>query len=135
MFDFLGITPDQIQFVELVGDCTRTPIVQAIIKQIFEKEELQRTLNSLECVARGASLNSAMMTPHFNVQNFTMNDYNNLPVNVNYTFKDLETGEAKEPKEYRKFFDKAQKFPLVQQLKFDNKEGNVTVKIDYHEDA
>ena len=76
-----------------------------------------------------------MMTPHFNVQNFTMNDYNNLPVNVNYTFKDLETGEAKEPKEYRKFFDKAQKFPLVQQLKFDNKEGNVTVKIDYHEDA
>ena len=135
MFVFLGITPDQIQFVELVGDCTRTPIVQAIIKQIFEKEELQRTLNSLECVARGASLNSAMMTPHFNVQNFTMNDYNNLPVNVNYTFKDLETGEAKEPKEYRKFFDKAQKFPLVQQLKFDNKEGNVTVKIDYHEDA
>jgi len=62
-----GVTPDQIQFVELVGDCTRTPIVQAIIKQIFEKEELQRTLNSLECVARGASLNSAMMTPHFNV--------------------------------------------------------------------
>ena len=131
----LGITPDQIPFVELVGDCTRTPIVQAIIKQIFEKEELQRTLNSLECVARGASLNSAMMTPHFNVQTFTMNDYNNYPVNVNYTFKDLETGEAKEPKEYRKFFDKAQKFPLVQQLKFDNKEGQVTVKIDYHEDA
>ena len=123
MFDFLGITPDQIQFVELVGDCTRTPIVQAIIKQIFEKEELQRTLNSLECVARGASLNSAMMTPHFNVQSFTMNDYNNYPINVNYTFKDLETGEAKEPKEYRKFFDKGQKFPLVQQLKFDNKEG------------
>ena len=54
-----------------------------------------------------------MMTPHFNVQNFTMNDYNYFPVNVNYTFKDLETGEPKEPKEYRKFFDKAQKFPLV----------------------
>ena len=90
--------------MELVGDCTRTPIVQAIIKQIFEKEELQRTLNALECIARGASLNSAMMTPHFNVQTFTMNDYNNLPVSLKYTFKDPETGEPKEPKEYRDFF-------------------------------
>lgn len=89
-----GLSPEQIQFVELVGDCTRTPIVQAIIKQIFEKEELQRTLNALECIARGASLNSAMMTPHFTVQDFTMNDYNNLPVTVNYQFKDPETGET-----------------------------------------
>ena len=80
----IGLTPEQIHFVELVGDCTRTPIIQGIIKQIFEKTELQRTLNSLECIARGASLNSAMMTPHFTVQNFTMADYNNLPVSVNY---------------------------------------------------
>jgi len=97
--------------------------VQAIIKQVFEKEELQRTLNALECIARGAALNSAMMTPHFNVQNFTMNDYNNMPINVNYQFTDIVTNEPKEPKEYRNFFELGQKFPLVQQLKFDNKEG------------
>jgi len=85
------LNPDQIHFVELVGDCTRTPIVQAIIKQIFEKQELQRTLNSLECVARGAALNSAMMTPSFSVQTFTMQDYNNQPISINYAFTDPET--------------------------------------------
>lgn len=130
-----GLTAEQINFVELVGDGTRTPIVQAIIKQVFEKTELQRTLNSLECIARGASLNSAMMTPHFNVQQFTMEDYNNMAVSVNYQFTDLETGEAKDPKEYRNFFDQGQKFPLVQQLKFDNKEGQMSIKIDYSDTA
>ena len=131
----LGLSAEQIHFVELVGDCTRTPIIQAITKQVFEKTELQRTLNSLECVARGASLNSAMMTPHFNVQKFTMEDYNNMPVSVNYQFTDLETGVAKDPKEYRNFFDQGQKFPLVQQLKFDNKEGAMTIKVDYSDSA
>lgn len=130
-----GLDVDKIHFVELIGDCTRTPVVQAIIKQIFEKEDLQRTLNASETIARGASLNSAMMTPHFNVQAFTMNDYNSLPVTVNYCFKDLETGEAKEPKEYRDFFQLGQKFPLVQQLKFDNKEGSLTLRVDYSESA
>jgi heat shock 70kDa protein 4 len=129
------LSPDQIHFVELVGDCSRTPIVQAVIKQIFEKQELQRTLNSLECIARGASLNSAMMTPNFSVQQFTMNDYNNLPVTVNYQFTDPLTNEAKEPKSYPKIFALGQKFPLVQQLKFDNKEGQLTMSINYDESA
>jgi len=81
---FLGLQANQIEFVELVGDCTRTPIIQSVIKQVFEKEELNRTLNALECIARGAALNSAMMTPFFNVAEFKMEDYNNLPVTVNY---------------------------------------------------
>ena len=76
-----------------------------------------------------------MMTPHFNVQNFTMNDYNNLPVTVKYQFTDPESGEQKDPKEYRNFFDKGQKFPLVQQLKFDNKIGGLTLNIDYSDQA
>lgn len=76
-----------------------------------------------------------MMTPHFNVQQFTMEDYNNMPVSVNYQFTDLETGTAKDPKEYRNFFDLGQKFPLVQQLKFDNKEGAMSIKIDYSDTA
>ncbi len=42
-----------------------------------------------------------------------MEDYNNMAVSVNYQFTDLETGEAKDPKEYRNFFDQGQKFPLV----------------------
>ena len=128
------MTTDQINFVELVGDCTRTPIVQGIIKQVFEKEELQRTLNSLECIARGAALNSAMMTPNFSVQQFTMHDSNNLPVTINYQFTDAD-GSQRDPKSYPNIFKVGQNFPLVQALKFDNKEGNMTLSINYDESA
>ena len=121
--------------MELVGDCTRTPIVQAIVKQIFEKQELQRTLNSLECVARGAALNSAMMTPHFSVQAFQMQDYNNTPVSLNYSFKDLESGQPKDPKQYNSFFEVGQNFPLIKALNFNNKEGLMTLAISYDESA
>ena len=54
---------------------------------------------------------------------------------MNYQFVDAETNEPKDPKEYRNFFQIGQKFPLMQQLKFDNKVGNLTLKIDYSEDA
>ena len=41
----LDIT-QKVQYVELVGDVTRTPIFQSKIKEMFQKEELQRTLHS-----------------------------------------------------------------------------------------
>lgn len=65
-----GLTTEQIHSVELISDATRTPIIQEIIKQVFNKQELSRTLNSLETVARGASLQAAMLSPFFNVSKF-----------------------------------------------------------------
>ena len=40
----------------MVGDATRIPIIQEKCKEVFGKDQISRTLNSLECVARGASL-------------------------------------------------------------------------------
>lgn len=51
-----GLTTDKIDFVELVGDSTRMPSVQAVIMEAFGKSELQRTLNSKETIARGCAL-------------------------------------------------------------------------------
>lgn len=51
-----GLTPDKVNSVELLSDATRTPIIMETIKAAFQKDELARTLNSLEAVARGASL-------------------------------------------------------------------------------
>jgi heat shock protein 4 len=58
------------------------------IKMLFRKQELQRTLNSLEVVARGAALQCAMLTPNFSVQPFKLNDFNALPISVTYKFAD-----------------------------------------------
>jgi heat shock protein 4 len=48
----------------MVGDATRTPCILEITKNIFDKETL-RTLNSVETIARGAALQSAMLSPNF----------------------------------------------------------------------
>lgn len=51
-----NLNPKHIDFVELVGEATRIPIVQEIIKKVFHKQELSRTLNSQDCIARGCAL-------------------------------------------------------------------------------
>lgn len=51
-----GLTPDKVNSVELLSDATRTPIIMETIKAGFQKDTLERTLNSLEAVARGAAL-------------------------------------------------------------------------------
>jgi len=50
------LTHEQIHFVELFGDATRTPIILETTCATFKKEQTERTLSSLEAVARGAAL-------------------------------------------------------------------------------
>lgn len=71
-----GLKVDDIDFIELVGDATRMPIIQETLKEIYPNKELSRTLNSQETVARGCALQAAMLSPNFMVQNFEVQDYN-----------------------------------------------------------
>lgn len=41
-----GLKSADLHSVELVGDATRAPCIQAIVKEALGKDELQRTLNS-----------------------------------------------------------------------------------------
>ena len=79
-----GLKKEQIHSVELVGVATRIPLVQETIKEVFGVEQCSRTLNSLECVARGASLSAAMLSPLFKVADFEVQEYNLLPVSIQY---------------------------------------------------
>lgn len=60
----LGLKPDQINFIELVGEATRIPRALELIKEVFQKEP-SRTLNSTDCVSRGCALQAAMLSPNF----------------------------------------------------------------------
>lgn len=82
----LGLTTDEIDFVEMFGDATRTPIILELSKAVFNKTETFRTLNSLEAVAKGAALQSAMLSPLFSVASFAVEEYNALPVQITYSF-------------------------------------------------
>ena len=52
------------------------------LKKIFPDMELSRTLNSIETVAKGCALQAAMLSPNFRVQNFEVEEYNPLNVQI-----------------------------------------------------
>lgn len=124
-----GLTADQIQFVELISDATRTPIIQDIIKQVFQKQELSRTLNSLETVGRGASLQAAMLSPFFNVSKFVIDEWNELPVTIDYKFNSEDKNHSME------IIKKKSNFPVTQKVTFDNKVGDCSLLVRYSDAA
>jgi len=58
-----------------------------VIKSVFCKS-LSRTLNAIETIARGASLQAAMISTLYKVEKFEVEDYNSLPVSITYEFSD-----------------------------------------------
>ncbi|KAH6906480.1 heat shock protein [Coprinopsis sp. MPI-PUGE-AT-0042] len=79
-----GITPDQIDSIELVGGTTRVPAVKARISAAFGGKPLSYTLNQDEAVARGATFACAMLSPTFRVREFHIHDINHFPVKVQW---------------------------------------------------
>jgi len=69
----------------MFGDATRTPIILDVTKQLFWKKDTMRTLNSLDTLAKGASLQAAILNPQFKIE-FMIEEYNPLPVNLQYQF-------------------------------------------------
>jgi len=124
-----GLSTDQIECVEMFGDATRTPIILDLTKQVFNKPEVNRTLNSLEAIAKGAALQAAMISPLFRVADFTVEEYNPLPVSITYSF-----GGEGNPKT-KEFFKKGSSFPVVNSVTFDNKLGNMDLLIHYSAEA
>ncbi len=114
----------------MVGDATRIPIVQEKIKEVFGVEQPSRTLNSLECVARGASLQAAMLSPLFKVAEFEVQEYNSLPVSITYQFKT-------EPEKVKttELFPIGTHFPSTKTITFDNKKGGMELLVHYSQGA
>ena len=122
----VGLKPEQIHSVEMVGEATRIPIVQDKCKDVFQKDSVSRTLNSLECVARGCSLQAAMLSPQYKVSDFEVQEYNLLPVSITYQFTD---GQSKEVT--KELFPVGSSFPSTKTITFDNKKSGVNLLVHY----
>ena len=66
-----------------------------------------------------------MLSPHFNVSKYVIDEWNSLPVNINYKF----TGEEK-PHEMQ-IIKKKTSFPVSQKVTFENKVGNCELLVKY----
>ena len=123
-----GLKDQKLDFVELVGDATRMPAIQEILKEIFPGMELSRTLNSQETVARGCALQAAMLSPNFRVQDFEVQDFNQHPIQIQYKFNNTE-GSLKESD----IFNIGSSFPSTKTITFANKLGALDLLIKYND--
>jgi len=72
--------PEDIDFIELVGGCTRVPSLKAAIQSFFGGKTLSFTMNADEAIARGCAFSCAILSPVFRVRDFSVQDIVNYPV-------------------------------------------------------
>ncbi|KAK3699733.1 adenyl-nucleotide exchange factor sse1 [Vermiconidia calcicola] len=73
------LKPEDIDYVEMVGGCTRVPSLKSIIQNFFGKP-LSFTLNADEAIARGCAFSCAILSPVFRVRDFSVQDIVNYPI-------------------------------------------------------
>lgn len=74
------LKPEDIDFVEMVGGCTRVPAIKEAISKFFGNKTLSFTLNQDEAIARGAAFSCAILSPVFRVRDFAVHDIVNYPI-------------------------------------------------------
>lgn len=85
-------------------------------------------MNATDFLARGASLQAAIISPTYNVAAFNVEDYNALPISITYAFNDKpEAGKTME------LFPAGSSFPVTKSLSFQNKLGGMNLMIHYRE--
>ncbi|KAL2796751.1 heat shock protein Hsp88 [Aspergillus keveii] len=71
---------EDIDFIELVGGCTRVPAIKDAISKFFGNRTLSFTLNQDEAIARGCAFSCAILSPVFRVRDFSVHDIVTYPI-------------------------------------------------------
>ncbi|TKA45835.1 Heat shock protein hsp88 [Friedmanniomyces endolithicus] len=71
---------EDIDFIELVGGCTRMPSLKAAISNFFGGKTLSFTMNADEAIARGCAFSCAILSPVFRVRDFSVQDIVSYPI-------------------------------------------------------
>jgi len=80
-----GLKKEDIHFVEIIGGSTRIPAIQKRIAAFFEREEvLSKTLNMDEAIARGCSLQCAIVSPLFKVRDYQIKDVTAYGIKISW---------------------------------------------------
>lgn len=79
-----GYTTKEFHSVEVIGGMTRTPKLQETIKNVFKVEDVSRTLNQSESIARGCAIEAAIKSPLFHVSEYAITEKNNTAILCRY---------------------------------------------------
>ncbi|CAL9091816.1 unnamed protein product [Musa textilis] len=113
-----GLSLENIHSVEVVGSGSRVPAIIRILTEFFGKEP-RRTMNASECVARGCSLQCAILSPTFKVREFQVHE--SFPFSIALSWKgsapDSQNGGI-ENQQSTVVFPKGNPLPSVKALTF-----------------
>lgn len=101
-----------------------------MISEVFEVNDVCRTLNASETIARGCSLMSAMMSPLFKVAQYGVEEYNNYPIRASWNFAQQMEIENDTEKNNGLLFPKGCNFGSIKSISF-TKPGPFELKFAY----
>eukprot|EP00250_Pteridium_aquilinum_P013504 c21375_g1_i1 orf=501-3035(-) len=114
-----NIPTDKMYAVEVVGSGSRVPAILRILTSVFKKEP-SRTMNASECIARGCTLQCAMLSPTFRVREFEVQDA--FPFSIALAWKgsapESEEGATAETQTSSVVFPKGNSVPSTKMLTF-----------------
>jgi heat shock 70kDa protein 4 len=130
------LAPTDLASVEIVGGSTRINSLKQKLKDTLGCE-LSTTMNADEAVARGAALQSAILSPRFKVLPYEIVECNSLPINISWdgdNGMEVEGGAEAEPTNSVVMFDRALNFPITRRVTL-KRAGPFTVKAAYDTSA
>ncbi|CAM8957305.1 unnamed protein product [Rhodiola kirilowii] len=125
-----GLSIQNVHMVEVVGSGSRVPAIIKILTEFFGKEP-RRTMNASECVARGAALQCAILSPTFKVREFQVNEC--FPFSIALSWKSAAPdaqNAATENSQSTVVFPKGNPMPSVKALTF-YRSGTFSVDVLY----
>jgi heat shock protein 4 len=111
------LSVDKIFAVEVVGSGSRVPAILKILSSVFGKEP-SRTMNASECIARGCTLQCAMLSPTFRVRDFEVQDSFPFPIGLSWKGAAPETEGEEEVSSNNVVFVKGNPVPSTKLLTF-----------------
>jgi heat shock protein 4 len=138
------LTSKDLSSVEIVGGSTRIGCLKKKLTDILGAE-LSTTMNADEAVARGAALQSAILSPRFKVLPYEIHEYQALPVKI--AWDEEKTGSAETGVEIEGeadgadmptnsviMFDRGLNFPIVRRVTL-RRNGKFVVTASYADTA
>lgn len=137
--DEAKITAKDLQSVEIVGGSTRIGFLKTKLQQILGGATLSTTMNADEAVARGAALQSAILSPRFKVLPYDIVENQPLPVTLSWDEDKSEGIEVNAdgesvPTNSVVMFSRGLNFPIVRRVTL-KRQGDFKVHASYDKTA
>jgi heat shock protein 4 len=138
-----GLTPADLSSCEIVGGSSRIGCVKRELTKILGGDvALSTTMNADEAVARGAALQSAILSPRFKVLPYDIQEAQPYPIQISWADDksaaaesvEVDADGAEAPTDSVVMFDRGLSFPIVRRVTL-RRSGTFVVKAKYDDAA